>query len=785
MVADVMRAALAVSARALLVAISLLGGPIALAADVTLVASGATWKYLDDGTDQGTAWRKTAFNDAAWASGAAELGYGDGDEATVVSYGPNAANKYITSYFRHTFTVAEPAAYQSLTLQLKRDDGAVVYLNGSQVWRNNMPSGSITSSTLAVNAVEGGTFLSKTLSPSVLRTGTNVLAVEVHQASPDSNDISFDLRFVGATVDTSPGVTRGPYLQSVSESGAVVRWRTGIATSSRVRFGTDSAALSQSVDDPTVTVNHIVSLSGLAPDTRYYYSVGSQDEVQAGGDTSYFFFTAPASGSSRSTRIWAIGDSGTANANSRAVRDAYLTYNGSRYTDLWLMLGDNAYASGTDSQYQKAVFDMYPALLRQTALWPTFGNHDGISATSATQTGPYYDIFSLPRSGEAGGFPSGTEAYYSFNFGDIHLVCLDSQGSSRSSGSAMLNWLAADLASNASRWTIAFWHHPPYSKGSHDSDVDLELIEMRENVLPVLEQYGVDLVLTGHSHSYERSYLLDGHYGFSSSLTGAMILNAGSGRITSDGAYTKPTDGSAPNEGAVYAVAGSASEVLAGPLDHPAMFVSLASLGSMVIDIVGNRLDARFLESNGSISDFFTIIKAASSPPPPAPPPTLVASGATWKYLDDGTDQGTAWRKTAFSDAAWASGAAELGYGDGDEATVVSYGPNAANKYITTYFRRTFTVTDPGAYQSLTLQLKRDDGAVVYLNGSQVWRSNLPSGAITTSTLAISAVESEAFLSKTLSPSVLRTGTNVLAVEVHQASPDSSDISFDLRLTGY
>ena len=114
------------------------------------------------------------------------------------------------------------------------------------------------------------------------------------------------------------------------------------------------------------------------------------------------------------TRIWVIGDSGTADANAAAVRDAYLNFTGTRHTDLWLMLGDNAYESGTDAEYQNAVFNMYPTLLRQSVLWPTFGNHDGIASNSASQSGPYYDIFSLPRNGEAGGVASGTEAYYSF-----------------------------------------------------------------------------------------------------------------------------------------------------------------------------------------------------------------------------------------------------------------------------------------------------------------------------------------------------------------------------------
>src|SRR5216117_1053841 len=115
-----------------------------------------------------------------------------------------------------------------------------------------------------------------------------------------------------------------------------------------------------------------------------------------------------------------------ASTNQAAVRDAYLAFTGSRHTDLWLMLGDNAYPDGTDAQYQAAVFDMYPALLHNSPVWPTLGNHDGQSADSATQSGPYYDIFTLPTQAEAGGVASGTEAYYSFDYGNMHFVVLDS-----------------------------------------------------------------------------------------------------------------------------------------------------------------------------------------------------------------------------------------------------------------------------------------------------------------------------------------------------------------------
>lgn len=410
-------------------------------------------------------------------------------------------------------------------------------------------------------------------------------------------------------------ITRGPYLQQGTPNSIVVRWRTSVATTARVRYGTTPGNFTTTVSDPTSSIDHAVSITGLQPLTRYYYEVGTGTAFFV-GDANDFFETAPGAGTAIPTRMWVIGDSGTANASAAAVRDAYINFAGSRHTDVWLMLGDNAYNSGTDSEYQNAVFNMYPTLLQNTTLWSTRGNHESDVGGSGST---YYNIFTLPSNGQAGGVASGTEAYYSFEYGNIHFICLDAFGSSRGANSPMANWLRSDLASVARDWIIAFWHHPPYTKGSHNSDTEIELIEMRQNMLPILEDGGVDLVLCGHSHSYERSFLLDGHYGASTTLTSAMILDNGSGREDGTGAYVKATFGIAPHQGAVYAVAGSSGQTSGGTLNHPAMFISLNNLGSMVLDIDGNRLDAKFLRENGAIADYFTIIKGGGGTVPAAP----------------------------------------------------------------------------------------------------------------------------------------------------------------------
>jgi hypothetical protein len=171
-------------------------------------------------------------------------------------------------------------------------------------------------------------------------------------------------------------------------------------------------------------------------------------------------------------------------------------------------------------------------------------------------------------------------------------------------------------------------------------------------------------------------------------------------------------------------------------------------------------------------------------------PSPLIGIGSTWRYLDNGTDQGSAWAGRLFNDSAWASGQGQFGYGDGDEATVVAdnaqpgYTPGATDRYITTYFRRAFTVLNPSQFTNVEARLLVDDGAIVYLNGQELFRFNLPASGVNFQTVALQPVEPHALVTNVFSPTLLVTGTNVIAVEVHQQSASSSDLSFDFELVG-
>jgi hypothetical protein len=396
----------------------------------------------------------------------------------------------------------------------------------------------------------------------------------------------------------------------LAPTGISVRWNTDVAANAKITYGTAPDALTQTLNVATSTTAHDIRITGLNPDTTYYYSVGTSTTPLAGGDATHKFKTAPLPGTVKPVRVWVLGDSGTGGdgtGRAESVRDGYLNSPFYQDPDLWIMLGDNAYNDGTEAETTKAIFQTYPTMLRKSALWSAFGNHEAHTAAGA----PYFAAFTFPKNAESGGVASGTENYYSFDFANIHFVCLDSQtSSSRAIGSPMLQWLEADLAATTQPWIIAFWHHPPYSKGSHSSDTETSLIQMRTNALPILEAHGVDLVLCGHSHSYERSMLINGHYGLSSTFNPAtMAIDPGNGKETGTGAYQKAPGG---NHGTVYMTAGNSGKTSGGLLNHPVMVSNLNVLGSIVLDVDGNRLDVREINSAGTVIDNFTIIKSAT-----------------------------------------------------------------------------------------------------------------------------------------------------------------------------
>jgi len=386
---------------------------------------------------------------------------------------------------------------------------------------------------------------------------------------------------------------------------------------SKISFGLQPYQSMATRYDTTMTWDHSIELINLQPETRYYYSVQTMDSVLAVGDQ-FYFETLPISGTVDNYSFLVLGDAGTGSYQQREVSLALQNKYGVHHDGL-ILLGDNAYGSGTQEEYQYRFFDgFYDEIIQNTVIWPAPGNHDYYGASiPMTTTAPYFSIFDLPSQGESGGVPSSTEQYYAYDIGNVHFLSLDSYAVDRGDTSDMANWIRADLAANQLPWIIAYWHHPPYSKGSHDSDNysgwEPELPQMRENILPILEQYNVDLVLSGHSHSYERSRLISKHYGPSTTFSPEHIRSKSSGNHPLSCPYMKYSDSlGSPFQGTVYSVVGVSGKISGVQPDwpHPVMFsYTNQEYGGMHIAVEDHVLTAEFLTNQGDVYDRFVIFK--------------------------------------------------------------------------------------------------------------------------------------------------------------------------------
>ncbi len=423
-----------------------------------------------------------------------------------------------------------------------------------------------------------------------------------------------------------PKLSRGPYLQVATDTSIVIRWRTDASVRSRVRYGTTLGDLRDTIDDLLLRTEHIMKLTGLKPGTRYYYSIGSlRDTLQYGPDN--YFSTFPVPGTNGSYRIGVFGDCGYLSLNQAGVRDQLIKYLGTNDLNAWILLGDNAYSDGNDMEYQARFFIPFKDhLLKKYPVFPSPGNHDyhdaDFSSEYAQETHgtAYFQNFSMPVKGESGGVSSGNPAFYSWDLGNIHFISLDSYGMEENKYflydtlGPQAQWLKRDLETNRNRgWVIVYMHHPPYSKGTHDSDTDDIMSGIRMNILPILDRYEVDLVISGHSHVYERSRLIKGYYGNSESFDAAKYQLSNSSGMYNGSSNSAPyIKEPGANKGIVYVVSGTASYVgkAAYEFPTPVMYYSNDSdAGAGLLEIQENRLDFKWICADGVIRDQFTMMK--------------------------------------------------------------------------------------------------------------------------------------------------------------------------------
>lgn len=468
--------------------------------------------------------------------------------------------------------------------------------------------------------------------------------------------ISFS--FLKANAQT---LVRGPYLTKATTSGITICWRTNIACNSKVSYGLQAGIFIGGSINNNLVYDHFIELQGLQADTKYYYRIGTSTYSLQGNAENYFK-TLPITSSAydKPIRIWAVGDVAKATSNEEKVRDAFLNYIDTNYVNGYLMLGDNAYPSGFDENFQTGFFNYFQnKLTKHTVLWPAIGNHeyDNDYNKRISHTIPYYDIFRLPTQGESGGLASNTEMYYSFDIGNAHFINLDSYGLeqvgsnffglSDTALSPQIEWLKLDLTSNTLPWVIVSFHHAPYCMGTHNSDIEPDLASIRQFVNPILERYNVDLVLNGHCHTYQRSNFMHQHLG--NEISFDTLLH----RVQKSSGYNDSSLWSCPyvknsmpaltsDSGLLYLVIGSGSDYNVTPqLDwpHNAMYYSnYTDNGSLLLTITGNKLEGIWLstDTNEIVKDKFTMYKNVNRKQH-----VSIAAGssvnlkASWQHPDD------------------------------------------------------------------------------------------------------------------------------------------------------
>ncbi len=690
------------------------GGPI------EPVARGAVWRFRDDGWAGGDgSWRGLGFDDGGWSQGPAELGREDGDEATVLN-GRHPDNSYIvTHWFRRGFTISGVGSIQDLRLELLADDGAVAYVNGTEVARDNMPTGAVGASTTASGYRTGAAeqaWSTFALNPGVLVEGENVVAVEVHQAA-GSADVSFDARLSGTSgaPDTSaPSVPTG--LTSPGQTDTTVDLTWSAATDdvgvARYEVFLDGAPVGTSMTTA-------FTVAGLTASSSYGVEVEALD--------------AAGNRSGRSDPLAVQTAAAAAGPVEVVARGAVWRYRNA---------GAAPPSNWADGGFDDSAWDQGPAVL---------GREEGGEGTVLT---PGSGVRWFRRTFAVGAASEVTALDLDLVADDGAVVFLNGVEVLRDNlptGPLSDTTPAAGYRTGAAELAARSFSLPPAAL------VDgVNVLAVRLHQAPGSSDASFDarLVAAGTTADVTAPTIPTGLTSPARTATTVDLAWAAASDDIAVAGYEVVVDG------AVAGVTPTTSLTLSALTPSTDYSVAVEA-----VDAAGNR---------SGLSAPIVVTTAAAS----AGPVELVAIGATWRYRNVGTAPAADWYQPVFDDSGWLSGAAKLGREEGDEATVLTPGSGVR------WFRHRFTATDAAGVTALFIDLVADDGAVVYLNGTEVVRDNLPAGALTDSTLAVSYRTGSAEATRrtfSLPTSALVEGENVIAVALYQAA-GSADASFAARL---
>lgn len=698
-----------------------------------IVAKNAAWKYYSVGAEPAAGWNGTTFDDSAWAVGNGVLGYGnEAGQTTTLPFGGNSAAKWVSYYFRKTFPIADKNLFASARLRTLRDDGVIVYLNGVEVYRENMPAGAVTYNTFATDNTEPSAYLDQDITLANLISGTNTIAVEIHQSTASSSDVAFDLALDGV----SP----------LGGTGSVILAIT--SPTEEQTFTTPVASIPLSA---TALVKN-----GTVAKVEFYV-----DGTKIGESTTSPFttnWTSPALGSHILKCVATLGDASTETSSDRRVNIVAPLTNLIPSNASWKYLS-SATAPAANWFATNFVDTTWSAGLARLGV-----DSSGVTTTiNIGPTGARYPTVYFRKA---------------FTLADPSVISSLLAKIVRDDGMAVyLNGVEV-IRNNLPIGTLAY--------ATLAAAAGSDPIE----TLPLTYTIDKSLLVPGNNviaAEVHQSSLT------SSDLVFELSLDAVSGTANPRGlTLVAPTSATFPAsvEMTTTAVAGGtlgitkvdfyADGVKVGTdTSHPFSYTwNGATVGSKILAAIATDSASATINSNAINLNVSPAWKATS----------LVSFGDTWKYLDTGVAPAATWTaRTGFDDSAWLGGISRLGYGGDGEATVINYGNERGAKYMTTWFRKSFTVSNPANFSQLLLRLVRDDGAIVYINGVERFRTNLPEGTITSTTEALTAIgnaDETTPIEAVLPTTGLVAGANVIAIELHQSSTDSSDLGMNCELIG-
>jgi hypothetical protein len=487
------------------------------------------WKYEDSGRDLGTAWRRFDYDDSAWKTGRGVLGYGEDYINTELSFGPDPDNKTPTYYFRKNFYARNLEGIRYLRLSIRFDDSFALYVNGKPLTQAYLEKDAPFSEYVGRNEGKNIARFYR-LSPSCLREGENVAAVEVHQRRAADRDLVFDMMLETIPVDVL-NIINGPYVQRATEDSVTILWETEAPCEGILIYQDDGEAVEKKAATKDGFVHEAV-LHGLRPGQTYDYRTLSkfslEERITINTKTApSTFATAP--DEPGPFRFVAYGDTRSNPEDHAAVVNAILREK--PLPRLVLHTGDLVSRGKDFWVWEAEFFEPMAPLMAKIPLWPCVGNHEQNSAY-------YFDFFTLP--GAADGPPDhqerpAPERWYSFDYAGCHFVALDTDVEVDPE-SPQYKWLEDDLQRARARWKFAFFHHPAFSSGPHGARGEEKMKAVAEHLVPLFEKYHVSVAFAGHDHNYERS-LKDGIYYITAGGGGAPLYSR---RLTEEGQEPNP-----------------------------------------------------------------------------------------------------------------------------------------------------------------------------------------------------------------------------------------------------